>query len=160
MNIDVRLIKKEEIPILEKLLQLYLHDISLYFPIEFDSKNGVYLYEDLSKYFNNSNNYPYFIEYNDSIAGFILIDIIDNCNVVQEIFVMNNYKSLGIGRIAINKVFDAYKGKWIIKVVPNSIKAERFWDMVIKEYTKDNYFAEKVGKYNRAVFAFDNTNII
>ncbi len=35
LKLDI--IKKEEIKILEKLLQLYLHDISLYFPMEFNS---------------------------------------------------------------------------------------------------------------------------
>lgn len=156
MNINVRLIKKTELLVLEKLLQLYLHDVSLYFPIDFDGKNGLYLYEDLSKYFNNSNNYPYFIEYNNSIVGFILIDGVDNCNVVQEIFVINNYKGLGIGGVAINKIFDTYKGNWIIKSLPKSEKAENFWNRIIYEYTCGNYSVEKVRKYNRAVFTFDN----
>lgn len=156
MDINVRLVKKEELPVLERLLQLYLHDISLYFPIEFDGNSGLYLYDDLAKYFNDSNNYPYFIEYDGSIAGFILIDVVDNCNIVQEMFVINSYRSLGIGKVAINKIFDTYKGKWIIKVVPNSIKAEKFWNRTIDEYTCGNYCVEKVGKYNRAVFTFDN----
>lgn len=156
MDIKVRLIKKEELLVLERLLQLYLHDISLYFPIEFDSDKGLYSYDDLSKYFNASNNYPYFIECNNSIVGFILIDVVDDCNIVQEIFVINNYKKLEIGKVAINKIFDTYKGKWIIKSLPKSEKAEKFWKRTIDAYTCGNYSVEKVGKYSRAVFTFDN----
>ena len=43
-------IKKEEKYKLENLLQMYLHDISLYFPIVFDSNKGKYEKELVGKY--------------------------------------------------------------------------------------------------------------
>ena len=52
MEIKIERVKISERKKLENLLQLYLHDLSLYFPIEFNSKTCKYEY-DLNKYFEN-----------------------------------------------------------------------------------------------------------
>ena len=139
---------------LERLLQLYLHDLSLYFSITFDSENCKYEY-DLNKYFEN--NYAYFIKSNSDILGFILIDDNSNNNYeVSEMFVLNNYKGHQIGEVAIKKIFDIYKGSWTIKVVPLSPKAELFWKKTINTYTNGDFTIEHTGKYNRAELYFKN----
>ena len=57
-NIKLEKVRLEDRNKLERLLQLYLHDLSLYFPITFNS--DIYQYEyDLDKYF--IDNYAYFI---------------------------------------------------------------------------------------------------
>ncbi len=152
MNINLVIIKQEEINILKNLLQLYLHDISKYFPIEFDSLKGEYIYDNLDKYFYDSSNYAYFIKDKLEIVGFILINKEDNINILQEIFVLNNYKNKGVGEIAVNQVIK--KGKWIIKSLPNSTLAENFWKKTISKITS-NYTIEHIGKYNRAIFNFE-----
>lgn len=150
------LIKKEELIILERLLQLYLHDISFHFPVDFDENTGLYLCYSLDKYFDESNNYAYFIKFENKIAGFIFIDTDLNNLIVQEMFVLNNYKNKGIGKLAIFEIFNKHKGDWIIKSLPCSEPSERFWNRTINEYTKGKYNIERIGKYNRAVFTFNN----
>ena len=59
-------------------MQLYLHDLSLYFPIDFEEKSGLYLYDSLEKYFDESENCGYFIKSNKEIAGFILLEKTEN----------------------------------------------------------------------------------
>jgi len=54
--LEIELIKEKCKATLERMLQLYLHDISLYFPIEFNDKTGLYKYDDLDKYFTNEAN--------------------------------------------------------------------------------------------------------
>lgn len=154
--IKLDLVKKEERKVLDNLLQLYLHDLSLYFKIDFDSKTGLYNYDSLDKYFNNSDNYAYFMRLNEDVVGFILIDKDNDKYVVQEIFTLNNYKGHGYARDAVIKIFDMYRGNWIIKVVPNSIKAEIFWNRVISNYTNNKFKVIHEGKYERAVFTFNN----
>jgi len=151
-----KVLKKEDNKILNNLLQLYLHDISNYFPIDFDSKKCIYLYDDLNKYFDSSNNYALLFINDDSTIGFTLIDKIDNEYIVQEMFILNNYKNKGYGEECIRKVFDDFKGNWVIKSLPNSPKSENFWNKTIKNYTNDSYSIEHIGKYNRAVFRFNN----
>lgn len=156
MNIKLVFVKKMEITILEKLLQLYLHDISRYFPIDFDSSNGNYIYGSLDKYFDNTNNQAYFIKMADKIVGFILVDKDDDSYVLQEMFVLNNYRNKGFGERAVFSLFDQNRARWTIKSLPCSPLAEKFWNKVINNYMENNYIVEYVGKYNRAVFNFDN----
>lgn len=156
MTVEIKEVKINQKDILERLLQLYLHNLSLDFPIEFDSNVGEYKYDDINKYFEFKNNKAFFIYYQNELAGFVLIDLFEELNVIQELFVLNNYKRRGVGKIAINKVFDQFKGNWEIKAVPYSKSAESFWQNVINEYTKGNFKLEHVGKYERAIFTFEN----
>ena len=149
-------IKKTDSEILERLLQLYLHDISYHFPMEFEESTGLYLYNSLDKYFDDSKNCAYFIKTEEKTAGFILVDFNEDEIIIQEIFVLNNYKNKGIGKSAVYEVFDKHRGNWVIKSLPCSEPSERFWNRTIKEYTSDNYHVEHIGRYNRAVFTFNN----
>ncbi len=154
MNISLKKVESKERKKLEKLLQLYLHDLSLYFPIPFDSKVCEYEY-DLDKYFDK--NYAYFIKSDNDILGFVLVDdnLEDNYEI-SEIFVLNNYKGKKVGEEAVKKIFDIYKGNWTIKAVPLSPKAEAFWTKTVNNYTKGNYRLEHTGKYDRAELYFQN----
>lgn len=140
---------------LERLLELYLHDLSLYFPLPFNSEECKYGY-DLDKYF--IDNYAYFIKDNNNILGFILIDDNKNNNYeVSEMFILNNYKRNNIGSISISKIFNIYRGNWTIKAVPNSILAESFWLKTVDSYTNGEYKKVYTGKYNRLELYFNNT---
>lgn len=143
---------------LNRLMQLYLHEISSVFPIDFDSKKCIYIYDDLDKYINDSTKYAFLIKENECIKGFILADQDGSEMSIQEIFVLNNYKRNGIGEQAACTIFNKFKGNWTIKAVPKSIDAELFWKKTITDYTSGNYNMERIGKYNRAVFTFNNDN--
>lgn len=154
MNIELVKVNKNEKEKLEKLLQLYLHDLSLYFPLDFDSEKCEYKY-DLDKYFNN--DFAYFIKSDNNILGFILIDNNGESNYeISEMFVLNNYKNKKVGTMSVIKAFDLYKGNWTIKAVPKSEIAEKFWVEVVSEYTNNNYELYHTGKYDRAELYFSN----
>lgn len=154
MTIELIKVNKNEKEKLEKLLQLYLHDLSIYFPLDFDSEKCEYKY-DLDKYFNN--DFAYFIKSDNNILGFILIDNNGESNYeISEMFVLNNYKNKKVGTISVIKAFALYKGKWTIKAVPKFEIAEKFWVKVVSEYTNNNYELYHTGKYDRAELYFSN----
>ena len=155
MNIDLEKVTKNEKNKLEKLLQLYLHDLSIYFPITFDSSKCEYVYDDLDKYF--TDNYAYFIKCGNDICGFMLVDNNKNANYeISEVFVLNNYKGKKVGTTAVEKIFNMYKGNWTIKTVPSSQMAENFWKKTVDNYTNGNFKIEHTGKYARAELYFSN----
>lgn len=156
MDVTVKEIKLEKKDILDKLMQLYLHNISLNFPMDFDSNTGTYGYEGIEKYFSNERNKAFLILKENEIAGFILIDLLDEKNIIQEMFILNNYKRKGVGKTAVSLIFDKFKGNWEAKSLPCSENAEKFWISAIKEYTNGKYNLEYVGKFNRAVLTFNN----
>lgn len=47
MDITLKKIELEKKHILDNLMQLYLHNICLSFPIDFDSNTGIYKYDDI-----------------------------------------------------------------------------------------------------------------
>ncbi len=149
-------VKKDNVKLLDNLLQLYLHDVSAYFPIDFDSSTCRYLYDPLDKYFDETGNFAFLFMEDDNVIGFTLIDSVDNGKVVQEMFILNNYKGNHLGSECITKVFDKFKGEWTIKSLPCSSRAENFWIRVVNEYTKGDYKLERIGKYDRTVLKFTN----
>lgn len=151
--IILKQVEKKDINLLGNLMQLYLHELSENFKIDFNDKTCEYEY-DLSPYFEKDK--AYFILDDEKIVGFILIDINEDSFEISEIFVLNNYKRQGIAKKAVYKIFDMYKGNWIIKAVPNSKTAENFWYNVINEYTDNDFELEHIGKYERAEFKFKN----
>lgn len=155
MDIKLEKVTKDEKNKVEKLLQLYLHDLSMYFPITFDSSKCEYVYDDLDKYF--TDNYAYFIKCENDICGFVLVDNNKNDNYeISEMFVLNNYKGKKVGETAVGKIFDMYKGNWTIKAVPSSPIAENFWTKTVANYTNGNFKIEHTGKYARAELYFSN----
>ena len=142
--------------ILDNLIQLYLHNLSANFKIDFDSKTGLYINEDTNKYFTDDKEVALFIKEEDNILGFILLYLSDNENIVQELFILNNYKRQGYGRKSITEVFNKYKGNWCIKVVPCTPNSENFWINTVNEYTKGKFKLERTGKYNRVELYFSN----
>ena len=60
--------------------------------------------------------------------------------------------------ICAKDIFKKYRGDWIVKAVPLSTVAEKFWNNVINNYTNGNYNIDHIGKYNRAIFKFNNKN--
>ena len=151
----LRKIELKDKNLLENMMQLYLHDISINFPIDFDSTTCKYYY-DLDSYFEK--NIAFFIENEkQEKLGFILIDLLSNTSFeISEMFILNNYKRQGIGEKAIKDIFKKYRGDWIVKAVPLSTVAEKFWNNVINNYTNGNYNIDHIGKYNRAIFKFVN----
>jgi predicted acetyltransferase len=153
----LRKIELKDKNLLENMMQLYLHDLSLYFPIEFDSTKCKYDY-NLDSYFEK--NVAFFIENEkQEKLGFILIDLLSNTSFeISEMFILNNYKRKGVGEKAVKDIFNKYRGDWIVKAVPLSTVAEKFWNNVINNYTNGKYSIDHIGKYNRAIFKFNNKN--
>ena len=154
--ISYKILNKNEKEKIDKLLQMYLHDISRFFPIDFDSEKCEYIYDDTSKYYEDNDDHAILFMNDEDVIGFSLVDKIEDEYVVQEMFILNNYKNKGYGEECISKVFNDFRGNWIIKSLPCSEKSENFWNKTIKNYTNNSFEFERVGKYNRAVFRFNN----
>lgn len=143
--------------IIGRLMQLYLHNISLYFPMDMNQETGLYIYDDLDSYLNDTEyKSAYIIKSDNSIAGFILVDFTEEKNIIQEMFILNNFKRKGIGSKAVKELFDGHRGNWEIKSLPLSEQAELFWINIVKEYTNNKFEVEHIGKFNRAVITFNN----
>jgi predicted acetyltransferase len=127
--------------LLDRLLQLYLHDFSEYAPLgsphgEVD-ENGRFAYRWLDSYWQEADRVPLLIRANSRIAGFVLLNqwsALDQPvdRVVAEFFVLRKYRRARVGTRAAHLVFHRYPGRWEVPVADYNREALLFWRSVVR----------------------------
>ena len=151
--------KKEDRDTVMNLLEKYLYEFSQWEKTDVND-NGLYGYEYLDCYFEETNRFPYLIKVDGKLAGFILVsdypevpeEKTDFC--LSEFFIMNKYRRKGYGKEAVFQVLTMHHGKWQLKRHPHNIGSVHFWNNVIAEYTKGNF--RLVEKYPNKEVAYDD----
>lgn len=150
MEVTVSCAMKHEQPVLEHLMELYLHDFSEFEPLEI-GEDGVFRYAYLPHYWEDPNRHPFLIKLNGKLAGFALLRFeIDPANGLgqmdmTEFFVLRRYRRQKVGSQAAIMLWDAFPGQWQVKVLKSNKKAYPFWEKIISDYT-DNRYQEKQGE--------------
>lgn len=144
MTVQIKEAPIEQKPILQRLMQLYLHDFS-----EIDlcdvNNDGIFEYKYLDLYWTESGRLPFLVYVEEKIAGFVLISkhsyVSDDktAHVVSEFFIMRKYRRRGIGTHVAQKIFKMFPGKWEVQQIENNKIAQSFWKKVIDDYTQGNY---------------------
>ncbi|WP_223701811.1 GNAT family N-acetyltransferase [Sutcliffiella deserti] len=138
MNITLHKVVEKEKSTLQNLYSLYLHDLSKFTPnIELGS-DGIFHFEDLSLFWKTEGLSPYFIHYDKSIVGFLLLVERpylkkDHDFGINDIFVINKYKGRGIGRAALKEIFQQKEGSYFVLELAENTPAIVFWKKVYKE---------------------------
>ncbi len=154
----------EQMPIMQNMSRFYIYDITEYFGHEKGWEIGDDgLYDsgiNFKKYWEDRNAIPYFIYYQDEIAGFVIIDKNGTDSTVDyniaQFFILRKFTHKGIGKYVAYQCFDRYQGTWEITVIPGNEGAYRFWRSVINKYTSDvDEYTIKVDNYLRNVFRFN-----
>ncbi len=100
-------------------------------------------YKYLNSYWGKEDRFPYFINVDNKIAGFILVNghtlINKDGKNIAEFYIKKEFRNKGIGKLAAFKVFDKFKGNWETRQIKENISAQNFWRKVVSEYTKNNF---------------------
>jgi predicted acetyltransferase len=99
-------------------MEKYDYEFSQYENIDVNDI-GLYGYNYIDHYWTEENRYAFFIKINGKLAGFIMVNNIDETEMktnfsMAEFFIMYKYKRLGIGAYAVKNIFEKFKGKWKI----------------------------------------------
>jgi predicted acetyltransferase len=157
-------VRESEKSVLRQLLELYAHDFS-----EFDgadvNEHGFYGYTHFDYYWTEDSRYPFFIEVDGKLAGFVLVN--EYCYVVKEpgaksiaeFFVMRKYRRQGVGKWAAVQVFEKFPGKWEVIQHGDNEPSKIFWEIVIRAYTSGNFRREraKTEWWEGQALIFDNS---
>ena len=100
MEVKLHRVKEADKPVLARLLELYLYDMSLYEGTG-PGPHGLFGYRWLDSYWTEPHRHPFFITADDELAGFALVN--DFCRfteqgaamAVAEFFVMNRFRRKG-----------------------------------------------------------------
>ena len=127
--------------ILANLLEKYDCEFSQY-----DNRDvnplGLYGYKYLDYYWTEEKRWAYFIEVDDNLAGFVMVNNFAEAPdrpldfALSEFFVLYKYRRLGVGKHAFFAALALHKGRWQLKRHPKNLASVLFWDRVIAEYTR------------------------
>jgi len=152
--------RTEEKPVLENLMQLYLHEMSKYDdrPLNDD---GRYLYPMFDSYFVDDNRFPFLIRVKGKLAGFVLVRNIssvtsEEVHTVAEFFVVEMYRRLGIGEEIARMVFDGMPGTWQVAQKEDNAVARAFWKQVIWRYTAKRFREYRTPDWHGPIFEFSS----
>ncbi|TQR18998.1 GNAT family N-acetyltransferase [Psychrobacillus vulpis] len=138
MTISLQVVSEIESPILRNLYSLYLHDLSTFTTNIDIAADGFFHFEDLHTFWKIEGISPYFIKYEDSIIGFLLLlerpflkKDSDYC--VNDIFILNKYKGKGLGKQVLQKLFAEKHGRYTVIELVENVPAVSFWKKVYKQ---------------------------
>ena len=123
--------------LLERLLQLYLHDFSEFAPRhtvygEVDA-DGLFPYPSgLGSYWQEPGREPLLIRADGAVAGFALLNRWSALDrpldwAVAEFFILRKYRRAGVGTGAAHATFLRHPGRWEVAVAAYNPAALRFW---------------------------------
>jgi predicted acetyltransferase len=141
-DVVISLASVSEAPVLENLLELYIHDLSAVFPDMTIGPDGRFGYPKLSRYWSEPNvRFPFLVRRAGQLAGFVLAvhgttagaepDGFD----IAEFFVLRNQRRAGVGRLAARALWNRLPGHWTVRVSEGNLGALPFWASVIQEYS-------------------------
>ena len=127
--------------VLENLLELYMHDLSVAFPIELGA-NGRFGYRRLGQYWAEpEGRFAFLIRYEGRLAGFALVtrgspvaedpDVLD----VAEFFVIRGVRRSGVGKRAAHLLWQALPGDWTVRASEGNPGAVPFWARTVAEFS-------------------------
>jgi predicted acetyltransferase len=118
-------------------------------------------YKYLDSYWQKQNRFPFFIEGDEKILGFALINdynlVIDDGKNIAEFYIKKELRKNGIGKEASRQVFNLFPAKWEIRQIVENPKAHNYWLKIISEFTKNNFTEEfvKNDKWHGWIQTFD-----
>lgn len=149
-------VTKEEKELFWNINQKYLYEMTKFYPDKIDDK-GNYHYGHFDEYFIDPNRKAFFIQNDDIIIGFIMLNNYSYLNqnvdyVIGEFTIFPSYRRKHYAFEVINKVFQTYYGKWEIKYNEKNLPAKMLWNNVCSAYYPKIYFLNK----DEIVLQFNN----
>jgi len=144
-------------PVLQRLWQLYRHDLSEYRD-SYPDETGRFKDGRLPDYFADPDRLAYLVDVHlgepDAtssrppgqpwqLAGFALVrGLAAGPRLMGEFFVVRSVRRLGVGRAAAKALLAAHPGQWWIPFQEENPQAARFWRQVAAEVARDAWREE------------------
>lgn len=134
---------------LERLHQLYLHDLAEFEAVE-PNESGLFcrpLEPGLT---------TFLVVLRDRPAGFVCLGAEREATVLSHLFIVRSYRRLGIGEEIARRVFDNQPGPWKVSVGVENEPAAKFLRKVLLRYTLRRYRELGTSAGDKRVFEFNS----
>ena len=144
MKIELRAARAQDLPVLRRLMQLYLYDFAA---IDDWSIGDDGLYGNaqvIEGFWTDARMTSYLVHVDAVLVGFALVRdgayfAGDGTRDISEFFILRRHRRQGIGADVARRMFDSFPGKWEVTQLTRNVEAQMFWRRVIGEYTRGRY---------------------
>ena len=144
MRVDVVAARPEDVPILRRLMQLYLYELFTIAGWDIGA-DGLYgSARRTESFWTDGTHQSFLITVDRKLAGFVIVGEHSHffgpgTRQLSEFFVLRTYRRRGIGGQAATRVFDMFPGKWEVIQLGRNTEAQAFWRSVIGRYTGNRF---------------------
>ena len=147
-NINLKLERSsvDDKDFIKNIYQYYSHDLSDFNDHLRVNSMGLFDNSLVDSYYYEDNLIPLKITLENSIIGFLFCSISSGQKVnyiVQEIFIMRNYRNRGFGKLVLKQLFNLYTGKFGAYILIKNEPAKLFWKHCL-EHLGINYTSSEV----------------
>lgn len=158
MPLTLQLVTRQEVQVLDNLLQLYLHETSKFSPVEIQ-EDGKFSTSQIISKIDGPEIDAYLIRIKGKLAGIAIVQPKYQAGQViarslTDLFILESYRGFGIGEEVARMVFDESPGLWHLEISPQHEEAAKFWAKVIYRYTGDDYRHLNRRKNHTEIFEF------
>jgi predicted acetyltransferase len=145
---DVQLVEMSErdIPLLDRLAQLYQYDFSEFDPNTTLDDAGRFEWVDWPRFFCEDDPHVFVVRVDGAVAGFACLcadeamrDPTERVWWMENFFVMRRFRRCGVGARVATMLFDRFPGAWEVAQITPNVAAQSFWRKVISSYTGGNF---------------------
>jgi predicted acetyltransferase len=139
-NLEVLRVRPEEQPILENLIELYIHDFSEFHAVDL-GPDGRFGYPDLPLYWLEPGRHPFLARIDGDLVGFALVRKVavnygkETIWDMAEFFVLRGMRRRGIGTELAQSIWSMFPGPWQVRVMQTNQRAQEFWASAIAKHT-------------------------
>jgi predicted acetyltransferase len=138
----VRPMAPDERPVVERLWQLYMHDLSE-FRGTLPDETGLFPPGRLPRYLDEPDRCIHLVHADEAVAGFAMVrGLREPPLVVGEFFVLRAARRRGVGHQAAVQLLRMHRGTWEIAFQEQNLTAARFWRRVAADVAGPDWTEE------------------
>ena len=145
-DIAIRPASREDRLPVQRMIELYQHDLSDIWKQDLDS-HGEYGYA-LDQYWGAEGCHAFIAAAGGKYAGFALVNqevlVGTDGYCMDQFFVLKRYRRQGVGQAMAKSVFAALPARWEVCQTQQNVAAQAFWRKVIGEYTGGRFKEQEV----------------
>jgi predicted acetyltransferase len=158
---EVRIAAPDDRLPIQRMLELYQHDLSDIWDQDLDS-HGEYGYA-LDRYWDTEGFHAFVATAQGKYAGFALVNQAVRVGTegywMDQFFVLKKYRRQGVGKLLATATLGALPGRWEVGQMPRNLAAQAFWRRIIGEYTAGKFKEHDVrsGWWQGLIQVFDSS---
>lgn len=135
MSLVVTRASIEERPILDRLLQLCIHDYTSHDHFQIGD-DGLFEYRWRDLYWSSPSRHPYLLRFEGKLAGFVFVRSREEDEVTEwqwqiaEFFILRALRKRKIGSMSAHAILLSRAGMWEVSYDVSNVAARRFWTSV------------------------------